>query len=106
MLPAGQAWAMGLPTLSKFCMCSSLRTGCFVIGWLGLVRMVWVMFGLVSVPSLPLQLVGLLGLGGAGTLLSRGTSEFLVINSILAAEALILLIMSVLLLIGTWKVLP
>merc|ERR1712080_789807 len=75
---------MGLPTVSKFCFCTSLRTGCFIIGWLGL-------------------LIGLLGLGGSGTLIARGSSEFMIINTILAAESLILLIMSVFLLIGTWK---
>ena len=50
------------------------------------------------------QLIGLLGLGGSGTLIARGSSEFMIINTILAAESLILLIMSVFLLIGTWKV--
>ena len=52
------------------------------------------------------QLIGLLGLGGSGTLIARGSSEFMIINTILAAESLILLIMSVFLLIGTWKVNP
>merc|ERR1712004_457099 len=75
---------MGLPTVSKFCFCTSLRNGCFIIGWLGV-------------------LIGLLGLGGSGTLIARGSSDLMIINTILAAESLILLIMSVFLLIGTWK---